>query len=294
MAFKYGISAINWSNEDIIAFGDRYTADDILGQMSELGFKGTENSRKFPATPSELKGLMAHYEMELTSQWNSVHFSEPARVEEELRAFYKLVDYLHETGCKHVVTCDCGNTFEDLEANKVEVAPLTEEQWKSLAAGLNQAGAYCSSKGMKLVYHFHGETVIETGEQIDRLMASTNPEYVHMLFDTGHAYYGGSDPLQLLQKHISRVAYVHLKDIRKEELQKLRNSGLRFRTGVRDGVFTVPGDGCIAFQPILQLLKDSGYDGWIIIEAEQDPEKANPKQYAQKAISYLRSIHMME
>ena len=293
MAFNYGISAINWVNEDIIALGDHYTAEDILRQMSELGFKGTENSRKFPLSPAKLKELLEPYGIELTSQWNSVHFSDSDRLKDELHAFYERVDFLSEMGCQYAVVCECGNAFEDLEANKVEISPLTEEQWESLISGLHQAGEYCNGKGIKLVYHFHGETVIENREQIDRLMTSTDPTLVHMLYDTGHAYYGGSDPLELLRSYIDRVAYVHLKDVRDAKLLQLRESGLRFREGVRNGVFTVPGDGCISFEPILQLLQNSGYEGWIIIEAEQDPEKANPQAYAQKAIDYLRAMDMM-
>lgn len=293
MAISLGISAINWVNEDILALGDHYTAEDVLGDMSSLGFAGTEFCRKFPQDAPALKTLLAKYNMVMSSQWNSVHFSDPARKEAELEKYKQKVDFLAEMDCKHVVTCESGNTFEDLTQNKVSIEELTEEQWASLVDGLHRAGQYCRDKGMKLVYHFHGETVIEKPAQIDRLMASTDAELVHLLYDTGHAYYGGYDPLELLNKYYDRIAYIHLKDIRQAQLQQLIESGLRFRTGVQNGVFTVPGDGCIDFAPVIRQLQARGYEGWIIIEAEQDPETANPVQYAQKALHYLRETGLI-
>jgi len=290
MAISLGISAINWVNEDILSLGDHYTADQVLSDMSRLGFAGTEFCRKFPQDAPSLKALLEKYRMVMSSQWNAVHFSDAMRKQEELDKYKKRVDFLAEMGCKHVVTCESGNTFEDLTQNKVSVAELTEEQWESLVDGLHQAGQYCKEKGMKLIYHYHGETVIEKPAQIDRLMASTDPVLVHLLYDTGHAYYGGYDPLELLNKYYDRIAYIHLKDIRQAQYQVLIDSGLRFRTGVQNGVFTVPGDGCIDFKPIIQYLHEKQYDGWMIIEAEQDPQVADPVVYAQKALDYLHSI----
>ena len=290
MTISLGISAINWVNEDILSLGDHYTAEQVLSDMSQLGFAGTEFCRKFPRDAASLKALLAQYNMVMSSQWNSVHFSDPARKNDELEKYKQRVDFLAEMGCKHVVTCESGNTFEDLTQNKVNIEELSEEQWASLIDGLHQAGQYCKDKGMKLIYHYHGETVIEKPEQIDRLMASTNPELVHLLYDTGHAYYGGYDPLELLNRYYDRIAYIHLKDIRQAQLTELIQSGLRFRTGVQNGVFTVPGDGCIDFAPIIQQLLDRGYEGWIIIEAEQDPGIADPVIYARQALTYLKAI----
>jgi inosose dehydratase len=287
---KLGISAINWVNEDVLEMGDHYTAEQVLADMSGLGFAGTEFCRKFPRDTKELKGLLAGYGMELTSQWKSVHFSDRSRHEEELAAFKEHADFLKAMGCRYVVTCETGNAFEDVSGQKVRVEPLTDEQWTNIVDGLHKAGQYCKDNGMKLVYHYHGETVVETGEQIERLMASTDPELVHMLYDTGHAYFGGSDPLHILQTYYSRIPYIHLKDIRKDVLEHMRREEIRFRDAVRQGVFTVPGDGCIEFEPIFAELKARGYEGWIIVEAEQDPLVADPVVYARKAMDTLQSL----
>ncbi|TBL71442.1 myo-inosose-2 dehydratase [Paenibacillus thalictri] len=290
MNVKYGISAINWVNEDIMELGDHYTAEQVLGDMSGLGFAGTEFCRKFPRDVEQLKKLMAGFNMELTSQWKSVHFSDPSRREEELQAFREHADFLKAMGAKYVVTCETGNSFEDLTQNSVTVEPLTDEQWKHLAEGLNEAGRYCRDNGMQLVYHYHGETVVESGEEIARLMEITDPELVHMLYDTGHAYFGGSDPLHVLKTYYDRIKYIHLKDIRQDVLDWKRENNVRFREAVRKGVFTVPGDGCIDFAPIFAELKARGYEGWMIVEAEQDPSIADPVVYAAKTREYIAKV----
>ncbi|TDG00573.1 myo-inosose-2 dehydratase [Paenibacillus piri] len=290
MKVKYGISAINWVNEDIMALGDHYTAEQVLSQMSELGFEGTEFCRKFPRDPDTLKQLLSRYGMVLTSQWKSVHFSDRSKHAGELQSFREHADFLYEMGCKHVVTCETGNAFEDLSKNSVHIEPLTDEQWSGMVEGLHEAGRYCKQLGMKLVYHFHGETVVESREEIRRLMDATDPELVYMLYDTGHAYFGGSDPLEILQAYYDRIPYIHLKDVRNDVLEWKRANGIRFREAVRKGIFTVPGDGAIDFAPIYSELAKRGYEGWITIEAEQDPAIAEPVTYARIAKQYLSQI----
>lgn len=140
---------------------------------------------------------------------------------------------------------------------------------------------------MKLVYHFHAGTVVETAEEIDRLMDLTDPNLVHLLYDTGHALYGGYDPLELLMKYENRIQYVHLKDVRRDVLEQVRKENLDFRSAVLRGMFTVPGDGCIDFVPIFKKLIEKQYDGWMIVEAEQDPAVAHPYTYAKMAKEYI-------
>lgn len=290
MKVQYGISAINWVNEDIKEYGNHYTAEQVLTDMASLGYEGTEFSRKFPRDVEALGQLLASKNMVLTSQWRSVHFSNPDRHEEEMAGFRDHADFLKAMGCRYVVVCESSNKIEDLGENKVRIEQLTDAQWGYMVEGLHKAGQYCKDNGMKLVYHFHGETVVETGEEVARLMEMTEPELVHLLFDTGHAYYGGSDPLTILRDHYDRIAYIHLKDVRAAKLEQHLKDGYRFREGVRRGVFTVPGDGCIDFKPIFDELERRGYEGWIIIEAEQNPDIANPLQYAEKARDYIKSI----
>jgi inosose dehydratase len=288
MNVKLGISAINWTNEGIPELGDHYTCRHILSDMSKLGYHGTEFSRKFPRDIGELKQRLSEKNLCLTSQWKSVVFSDPARRDEEMRGYREHVNFLKEMGCKYVVTCENGRKATD--TNGTRIVPFTDEEWMHFVCGLHEAGEYCRENGMELVYHFHGETVIERREEIQRLMDSTDPELVSLLYDTGHAYYGGMDPLELLQHFYSRIKYIHLKDVRMEVLNWQRANRHDFNSAVLKGVFTVPGDGCIDFKSIFEVLQQRGYNGWMIVEAEQDPKMADPYEYGLKAKKYLDEL----
>ena len=141
---------------------------------------------------------------------------------------------------------------------------------------------------MTLTYHHHMGTGVQTAGEIDRLMDSTDPDRVFLLYDTGHLVFSGENPLAVLRKHRARVRHVHLKDVRPAVVDRVRREGLSFLKAVVAGVFTVPGDGAIDFRPVFRELRDSGYSGWYVVEAEQDPAKANPLDYARKARAYIR------
>lgn len=286
-----GIHPINWVGEDVREHGEQYTWQQVMDEMASLGFTGTEMSRKFPADPGVLKRELAARGFVLTSQWKSVLFTDPARRREELQAYREHARFLREMGCQVISTAEVGGSLHwdpRRTSYEKEVVRLDDEGWKHLAEGLNQAGEICREHGMYLVYHHHGGTVVERPEEIDRLMELTDPVRVFLLYDTGHACYGGCDPLALLKKHFHRIKYVHLKDVRQDVLDRARQDGADFLTAVRRGVFTVPGDGCIDFAPILRELLERDWQGWAMIEAEQDPSLANPCEYARKAIAYIQ------
>jgi len=159
-----------------------------------------------------------------------------------------------------------------------------------LTSGLDHLGKIANSAGMKLSYHHHMGTGVMTRADVDRLMASTDPDLVHLLLDTGHLAFAGDDPLELARAYADRIGHVHLKSIRPEVVSRVREEGLSFQEGVGLGVFTVPGDGGIDFRPILEVLADADYRGWLVVEAEQDPNKAIPLEYARKARAYLADV----
>lgn len=297
LPFQLGVHPINWVGEDVKEHGENTTFEQIVDDIQELGLSGTEMGRKFPADRALLKHELSKRGIRLVSQWKSVLFSDPSCREQELAAYRKHVKFLHEMGSTVISTCEVGGSlhFDPRRTPREKnVIPLDEAGWRSLAEGLNAAGAIAQEYGMKLTYHHHGGTVVEKPEEIDKLMELTDPRYVYLLFDTGHAYYGGSDPLALLRRHYDRIAYIHLKDIRPQVLKEARAEHADFVTCIRKGVFTVPGDGCIDFAPILAELAERGYQGWALLEGEQDPALHPAKEYARKAIGYLQSHIMLE
>lgn len=290
--FKLGIHPINWVGEDVQEHGDHYTYETVMEEISSLGFKGTEVSRKFPTDIKQLKKALNTYRLQLTTQWKSVYFSDKEKHEKQLQEYREHVLFLKEFGCKVVSTAEIGGSILNQDSRRGEderdVIRLQEDEWKYLAEGLNKAGEFCKEHGMDLVYHHHAGTVVERPEEIDKLMEMTDPNYVSLLYDSGHGYYGGSDPVELLEKYYDRIKYVHLKDVRKDVVTKALDERYPIRQSIREGMFTVPGAGDLDFTPIMKRLMECGYNGWALIEGEQNPELYNPYEYAQKSIAYLQ------
>lgn len=164
---------------------------------------------------------------------------------------------------------------------------MNDDEWARLCDGVNRLGKVAKDMGIALTYHHHMGTVVQTAAEIDRLMENTDPELFSLLYDSGHLAYRGEDYIGVLKKYANRVKHVHLKDIRPEVIDKVKKENLSFLEGVRLGTFTVPGDGAIDFGPIFDILANSGYEGYVLVEAEQDPAKANPFEYALKARKYI-------
>ena len=211
--------------------------------------------------------------------------------EETIEAFKAHCDKLHFLGAKVIGASEQGNSIQgDLNKSILEEKPCyTEEQWEIVTKGFNEMGEYARSKGMFFTVHHHMGTGVQTAEEIDKLMELTDSELVYLLFDSGHLTFAGIDPVPVLKKYVNRVKHVHLKDVRLDVYNnKVVPDHMSFLDAVRAGVFTVPGDGDVDFKPIFDILSDNDYEGWVVVEAEQDPAKANPFEYAVKARNYIR------
>lgn len=165
---------------------------------------------------------------------------------------------------------------------------MNEKEWKRLTDGLNRLGKAAREIGITLTYHHHMGTVIQTEEEIDRFMDSVDPELVFLLFDSGHCSFAGISPVKILEKYIGRTKHIHLKDLRTDVVKRAKEEKWSFLKGVRNGTFTVPGDGDVDFEPIFDLIGSRGYEGYVVVEAEQDPAVANPLEYAMKARNYIK------
>ncbi|QBD78851.1 myo-inosose-2 dehydratase [Ktedonosporobacter rubrisoli] len=288
---RLSASPINWCNDDMTDLGDEYSFEDILADMERLHIQGTEMGRKYPRDPQTLRPALAAHQLVLSSAWNTVHFANQRQWPAELAQFSEHVRFLKAMGASHVVTCEGGGSVHwDLGGDRASVIPFSDEEWHNVARGLNEAGNIAHSYGLHLAYHPHMGTNVQTEDEIDRLMALTDPRYVTLLLDTGHIQLAGGDPLDVLKKYRQRIEYVHLKDVRQERMQQFYAQQLSFLQGVRFGIFTTPGDGCVDFPAILAYLAETDYQGWMVIEAEQDPAVANPALYMRKALAYLAGL----
>lgn len=288
---RLGISPINWINNDMDDLGDFYDVETMLTDMRKLGFSGTEMSRKFPEDPETLKRLLARHGLVLSGAWVTVQFSSGWEKEEDFARFQSHIQFLRSMGSEYAVVCDGGGSLHwDARGQRTRVRRHDDEAWRRLAVGLHRAGEYARKFGVRLAYHPHFGTAVESQEEIDRLMAMTDPELVSLLLDTGHIFAGGGDPVKAIRKHGHRIHCVHLKDVRREVLEEVRKKKMVFLDAVRRGMFTTPGDGCIDFRPIFEALHDVGYQGWMVIEAEQDPRRADPVRYAKAAKEYVESL----
>ena len=227
--------------------------------------------------------------MEICNQWfSSFLISRPFdEVEAEFR---NQLEFLRAMGAKVIGASEQSYSVQGQMDTPVfgHKYVMNDEEWNLLCDGLNKLGKIAKEEyGISLTFHHHMGTVVQDADEVERLMNGTDPEYLSLLYDTGHFAYCGADPLEMVRKYKDRIKHVHLKDIRKEVVEQVKREELSFLAGVRMGAFTVPGDGCIDFEPIFKVLEDNGYEGYMLVEAEQDPAKANPLEYAIKARKYI-------
>lgn len=283
-----GIAPIGWTNDDMPDLGKENTFEQTVSEMALAGFKGSEVGSHYPADPVVLKKALDLRGLTICNQWfSSFLISRPYEETEE--AFIRQCDFLRQTGSRCIGVSEQSYSIQGMLDRPIQEGKhiMDDGEWKLLTEGLNRLGRIAKEKGITLTFHHHMGTVVQTEEEIDRLMESTDPELVFLLFDSGHLSFAGIDPEKVLRKYVSRVRHVHLKDLRKDVVEQSRKEKWSFLKGVRAGTFTVPGDGDVDFAPIFRILEEADYEGWIVVEAEQDPALANPLEYAMKARKYI-------
>ncbi len=289
---QFGTNPIAWANDDDQSIGADIATDRILHEAGRLiGFDGIENGHRWPDDGAAIKSLLGGYGLKFISGWYSTELLVRS-VEEEIVAVQHHLAKLKANDCKVMIVCETSNAIHGDVAKPVNDRPtLSDAEMVAFCAKLEQFAAYLAGEGLTLVYHHHMGTIIESAEEIDALMANTGP-HVHLLFDAGHCTFGGGNPVEVLKKHVGRVRHFHAKNIRPAITAKVRAEGWSFLQGVVGGAFTVPGDqeGGVDFDPLLGILADNGYDGWIVIEAEQDPNVRNPLLYQTLGLHTLKRI----
>jgi inosose dehydratase len=298
---RIGINPISWMNDDLPSLGGETPLETALREGAEIGYTGFELGNKFPKDGPGLKAKLDEFGVVCVSGWYSGFLAEtePGQsnadaVAAEIERARAHMSKLQFNGVNVVVYGECAGTVQGQIDTPVSKRPrfANAALWQGYAERLNAFGAHLlETYGIKLAYHHHMGAYVESPADVDQLMALTDPAKVFLLFDTGHAFFGGAaDPVPLLKKHLSRTVHVHCKDVRPNVIATARNDGWSFLNGVINGTFTVPGDGVIDFDAVLTTLKDAGYEGWLVVEAEQDPAVAPSYEYATKGYRTLRTI----
>ena len=285
----FGTNPIAWSNDDDRTIGAHISVESCLDDCAKIGFDGIEKGHKLPTTIEGLTAALGPRGLQFISGWHSTNLL-VNDLEAEKRAMQPALDLLTGMGCDVIIVCETSNAIHGAEQVAVNDRPTLEDAgWTGFGAGLEALAEFAAAQGVRLCYHHHMGTIIETEAEIDRLMAVTGPR-THLLLDTGHCIFGGGDPLAVARRHMGRVGHIHAKNIRPAVMATVRAERLSFLEGVRRGVFTVPGDpaGCIDFVPVLQVAAEHGYQGWLVIEAEQDPLMADPFKYQMMGLACLK------
>ncbi|HTW70944.1 MAG TPA: myo-inosose-2 dehydratase [Acetobacteraceae bacterium] len=277
MAVRLGTNPIAWSNDDLRALGGATPLETCLAEARQAGFAGIELGHKFPRTAPALRAVLAKHDLALVSGWYSAALLERDAAA-EMAAMRPHLDLLKALGCTVLILAETSNAVHGDRAVPLSRRPvLAGADWPRFGERLTALAERAAAEGVAIAYHHHMGTVVQSGEDIERLMAATGPA-LKLLLDTGHAAFAGADPVALARRFRGRIAHVHCKDVRADVMQEAGRGDWSFLDSVVAGVFTVPGDGMVDFAAVLREL--GGYDGWLVIEAEQDPEKAEPLRYA--------------
>ncbi|HEY6886196.1 MAG TPA: myo-inosose-2 dehydratase, partial [Solirubrobacter sp.] len=288
---RLGVTPTLWWNDDFRNIDIGITFGQCVSEMALAGFQGCSVGHKYPTDVTELKAALDLRGLAVSEPWVSTYFTINAMEEQTLATFHQQLDFIKAVGGTEMVVAEFGGAVNPLPVAVFANRPIFDDaQWDALTTGLNRLGKIAQDEGMRLCYHHHMGTGVMTRAEVDRLLANTDPALVNLLLDTGHLAFAGDDPVDAARAHADRIKHVHLKDVRPDIVAKATAEGYSFEAAIEAGVFTVPGDGSIDFVPIFEALADAGFEGWLVTEAEQDPAKANPLEYALKARAYLREV----
>ena len=286
---RIGVNPLSWMNDDLPSLGGETPLSVALTEGKQIGYEGFELGNKFPREPKALSALLAQYDLSLVSGWYSGQLAKRS-AQEEIDAVGPHLELLAKCGAKVMVY---GEVADTIQGSPIALSKrprfLNDAQWETYAKRLDQFAAYTLSQGVRVAYHHHMGAYVESPADIDRLMSLTGPD-VGLLFDTGHVTFGGGDPIAVLDKHIDRVCHVHCKDVRTPVIRQARNGDWTFLQSVINGAFSVPGDGGVDFETVIGRLARHGYQGWLVVEAEQDPAVAPSYPYADLGFRTLRDL----
>lgn len=289
MNVTIGINPITWSNDDMQNVGADISFEACLSGASAAGYDGVELGHKFPRDPEALRPELEKHALSLVSGWYSGQLLQRDS-DAEISAMQDHMKLLKAMGSDVIIFAEVtGCIHSDIDKRLSQRPRVPPDQWPVFCRRLDKVAKACAAEGLKLAFHHHMGTVVQSREDIDIMMRSTSSD-MHLLLDTGHAYFAGVDPVDLAIRYADRIAHVHCKDIRENILGRMRNKDSSFLQAVLTGVFTVPGDGCIDYNGVFDALRKQNYDGWVVVEAEQDPSVAPPEYFAKLGFDNLKQL----
>jgi inosose dehydratase len=289
MKAKLGISPICWWNDDLAELSDDVSLEECLRQAAQAGYTGMETGRRFPMDMAELGPILDRHGISVCGGWFSGTILEGdlQANKDRIRA---QMDLFIAAKAPCIVYGEVARSIQGDRSKPLATKPrLSEDEMRTYARNMTAFGEWCAEQGMPLSYHHHMAAVVETEAELDLFMAHSG-EGIPLLFDAGHMAFAGGDVLRVIDKHHARISHVHTKDVRMDVIDGLDRSRESFLDAVVKGAFTVPGDGSLDFEAIVQRLADHGYEGWFVVEAEQDPKKAPPLPISTKGNKELRRI----
>jgi inosose dehydratase len=286
---KIGINPISWTNDDLPSLGGETPLEVVLAEGKAIGYQGFELGNKFPRESEALRAVLAKHGLELVSGWYSAELARRS-LDDEIAALAPHLKLLADNGAKVMVYGECADTIQGAPVPLYKRPQFVrDEDWRAYADRLTALAKHTLKSGVRLAYHHHMGAYVQSPEDVDRLMDLVGEE-VGLLFDTGHMTFACGDAVAMLAKHVKRVCHVHCKDVRPSVLTMARNRDWSFLEAVINGAFTVPGDGAVDFESVIGILRDAGYRGWLVVEAEQDPVVAPAYAYAEKGYQHLRAL----
>jgi inosose dehydratase len=279
MKVRLGINPLTWSNDDLPSLGEETPLMTCLREARTAGYEGVELGNKFPRDAATLGPILAVHDLALVSGWYSARLLE-RDVETEFAAMRPHLELLLALDCEVMVVAEVSGCIHGDRAERLSRRPqMPRGRWAEFGGRLTALAELMRARGMRLAFHHHMGTVVQSAQEVDALMTCTGPA-VELLLDTGHLAFAGGDPADAARRHAARIAHVHCKDLRADVVEAARNRDSSFLDAVLAGVFTVPGDGMVDYDAVLAPLAAAGYRGWLVVEAEQDPAVAHPLTFA--------------
>ncbi|GHD62103.1 myo-inosose-2 dehydratase [Thalassobaculum fulvum] len=286
MTVRLGTNPIAWSNDDLPELGGETPLETCLAEARLAGFDGIELGNKFPREAAACADVLRPHGLALVSGWYGAELRFRS-VADEIAAMQPHLELLATMGCPVMVFAEVGGSVQGMRGTPVADRPvMTDSEWRDYPAKIAAVADHMAKRGVRLAYHHHMGTAIEKAHEIDRLMQAT-PDSVGLLYDTGHLTFAGDDPAAVAGRWAGRIVHVHAKDVRSDVMRRALAERWSFLDAVIAGVFTVPGDGCVDFERALAPVARAGYAGWWIVEAEQDPARAEPLKYARMGHAHL-------